>query len=470
MKKLLIILLVMAPVTVLANDISIDRVYWDKNNGKANFSLTWKSSWKNSTNHDAAWIFIKVNYPDAGYQHVKLSSSGHTLLNNDNSPKAKLVLPQDQVGVFVEAAQTYRGDVSYELSLQLDPATIKNLQAGATLEVFALEMVYIPAGGFTLGDPDPRAMNYAAFYKSGANGIPNGLYEITAENQVIEVGPANDKLYYSSGRYPQYTGDKSGPVPSTFPKGVNPYYIMKYETSQGFYVDFLNNVSPNLAKTLSPHTTEKYYESRGSIKVANGVYMTEYEDRPCNYITWDDGAALADWAGLRPMTELEFTKAARGPGAPKAHEFPWGTDNTDGLGRFVDLDDNLKLKPALSEGKISNSNRHLYGASYYWVMDLAGSLWEKCVSIGHPIGRNFKGSHGDGTLGGDGTATNEDWPRGIAEEGGYGYRGGGYYQHTMKIGPYNPHSPIAYRTYGSWSGGKRSIAYSQRYVRTAPVN
>ena len=99
-------------------------------------------------------------------------------------------------------------------------------------------------------------------------------------------------------------------------------------------------------------------------------------------------------------------------------------------------------------------------------MDLAGSLGEKCVSIGHPIGRAYTGSHGDGVLSADGMV-NPDWPKGIKEEGGYGYRGGGYYEHGKTYSAYNPHSPIAYRPYAAWSGGKRSIAYSQRYVRTA---
>lgn len=128
MNKLIIVLLAIIPSTLLANDTSADRVYWDKKNDKANFSLSWESSWKNSTNHDAAWVFIKINYPDAGYQHMKLSNTGHTLLNNENSPKAKLVVPADRGGVFVEAVQTYRRDVSYELSLKLDPRTTADLQ------------------------------------------------------------------------------------------------------------------------------------------------------------------------------------------------------------------------------------------------------------------------------------------------------------------------------------------------------
>ena len=102
-----------------------------------------------------------------------------------------------------------------------------------------------------------------------------------------------------------------------------------------------------------------------------------------------------------------------------------------------------------------------------WVMDLAGSVWERVVTIGDPVGRAFKGTHGDGRLSNYGFATNQDWPKGNLETGGYGYRGGGFYEYIIQMSDYNPYSPIAYRPYGSWSGGDRSKAYSNRYARTA---
>lgn len=455
-------------LTISATDIEVSQVFFDRKNEAVNFTVTWNNAWKNSRNHDAAWVFLKFKKADQGYVHGKLSANGHSLVPDNASPGGKMVMTDDRIGVFVELDQAHRGKVDWDVKLKLDHSSFSQLTPDMQVEVFAMEMVYIPAGGFTTGDPDPAAIAFNSFYKSNDSGGYNGQYKINSEDQVIEIGPKSGALYYNAGRYPIYTGDQKGPVPSTFPKGVQPFYIMKYETTQGLYADFLNTLSANLAAKLSPHKTEKYYEGRGNIRFESGKYNTSTPLRPSNYITWDDGAALADWAGLRPMTELEYTKAARGPGEALPHEFPWNTDNKEGLGRYVDLDDNLKLKEGLDESKINDSNRNQYGASYFWVMDLAGSLWEKCVSIGHPIGRNYKGTHGDGLISDGGSATNSDWPKGINEEGGYGYRGGGYYQHSMKVSEFNPHSPIAYRRYGAWSGGKRSIAYSQRYVRTAP--
>ncbi|MGK2860665.1 MAG: hypothetical protein ACSLE0_01915, partial [Chitinophagaceae bacterium] len=57
-------------------------------------------------------------------------------------------------------------------------------------------------------------------------------------------------------------------------------------------------------------------------------------------------------------------------------------------------------------------------------------------------------------------ATNLDWPN--ENEGGFGYRGGGYYGFGMALGP--SHSTIGARPFGSWGDGPRSVAYGFRGV------
>jgi len=185
---------------------------------------------------------------------------------------------------------------------------------------------------------------------------------------------------------------------------------------------------------------------------------------------------FADWAGLRPMTELEFTKAARGPADPVASDYPWGTSSKAGLLRRVGPDDDLVQAGAADESRLTDSTREALGASYYWVMDLAGSVWERAVTIGHPRGRAFRGTHGDGMLRDYGLATNDDWPLGDHEAGGYGYRGGGHYERERERArsttarELNPHSPVEWRNYGSWGGGPRGVAYGFRAVRTADAS
>jgi hypothetical protein len=170
---------------------------------------------------------------------------------------------------------------------------------------------------------------------------------------------------------------------------------------------------------------------------------------------------------LRPWTEFEFTKAARGPDEPVPGDYPWGTASKERILRRMGPNDELVQSGAADESRLTDATRDVLGASYYWVMDLAGSVWDKVVTIGHPSGRAFQGTHGDGVLRPYGLASNEDWPAGDDYGGGYGYRGGGYYERGMADRELNPFSHTARRPYGSWGGGPRSIAYGFRAARTA---
>lgn len=458
-------------VPLFANNISVStpKLEITDNGTFLRFTLAWENAWHNAKNHDAAWVFVKYkpNDPNASARHCLLNAQGHQLLSKSpsNLPSPTLKVSTDNIGIFVYSSQPYRGNVQWDVQLSLNPrgsGIMEHLPGEWSVQ--ALEMVYIPAGAYYLGDPDTTSRNAAAFFGNTSN----SSYEVKQEDQVINIGDQAGQLNYRPDE-PIYQGDRQGPVPANFPKGVRAFYIQKYEINQGTYASFLNNLGTQASYFRSNFGGKSYAQSRGSLAMENDRYVAKSPQRPLNFVSWDDGCAFADWSGLRPMTELEFEKACRGPEMPIAHQFPWGTDNKKGLIRYVDRDDELKLKAGVSEAQLSDQNRAVFAASYWWIMDLAGSLWERVVSIGHPMGRAFRGTHGDGRLSGYGYATNDDWPRGDDERnGGYGYRGGGYYEHGKPETDFNPHSPISWRNYAAWAGGPRSIAYGFRCVRTAP--
>jgi len=433
--------------------------------------VNWKNAWRNARNHDAVWLFIKVRPgPNATWRHARLAATPRgTASPITCEPSA------DRIGAFCRAAAgSFRGDIAGDVTLEIDTASLpNNVAASPTLEarVFGIEMVYIPDGPFSVGDHDTSSVSHAAFYRSTANAGHGGPYRITSEAE-IRVAPEDGALYYRAST-PQYQGDGLGPVPAEFPKGTRAFYIMKYELLQGQYADFLNFISHQAAAFRAPFGDVDYATERGTIHVEGRSYVAGKPNRPANFVSWDDGLAFADWAGLRPMTELEFTKAARGPVDPVPSDYPWGTNVAAGLLRRVGPDDDLVSSGAADESRLTDSTRQALGASYWWVMDLAGSVWERAVTIGHPRGRAFRGTHGDGTLRDYGLATNDDWPLGDNEAGGYGYRGGGYYErerertHDWTVRQLNPYSPVEWRNYGSWGGGPRSVAYGFRAVRTA---
>jgi formylglycine-generating enzyme required for sulfatase activity len=400
-----------ATATDLAvSDVSISRSA-NQSSAHVTLNIAWQNAWRNARNHDAAWVFVKVRAPGGAWRHA-------AILDARLQPVARLLrpallsTPADHSGVFVFAASPMRGLVEWPLDLTVDLGAIRDLAADTTLDVraFAVEMVYVPEGAFTIGDPDAAAVKFAAFYRSNASGRPDGLVEIRSED-AIAVGPVVGALYYQV-EHPEYEGDREGPIPADFPKGFRAFYIMKYELTQGLYADFLNTLREEATEFRAVHGGREYYRHRGTIRLDEGRYVADRPRRPANRVSWEDGIAFADWAGLRPMTELEFEKAARGFSAPVPHEFPWGTSSTEEVRRVMQPNDDLALTASEEEASLSDDTRSVFGASYYWVLDLAGSVWERAVTIGHPVGRAFKGSHGDGRLTTYGSATNEDWPRG----------------------------------------------------------
>jgi len=437
-----------------------------------NLTVRWDHSWQNDKNHDAAWVFLKSLRPGGGYIHVPLRLKSARLLwkGSPDMPDPTINISADHTGMFVYPSEEYRGPVTYRIFVEqasdlLDEDT--RIARGSVLG-YGIEMVYIPEGGFTLGDPKESALDFYAFYQSGPDGSYNGLYTIEEEAQDIPVGPEEGQLYYRSNSA-EYRGDQAGPIPASFPKGVRAFYLMKYEVTQGIYADFLNSLRPQQASVRYPGGTPAYAPAGGTLKLDNDQFIAERPEQRMNFLHWDDMMAFMDWAALRPYTELEYTKACRGPGEPKPNEYAWNTGNQDLLARKIDpLTNYMEMQRDLDEGDLTDANRAVYGASYYWVFDLSGSMWEKVITVGDPIGRSFRGQHGDGTITSYGFADVEGWPRGFADsEGGYGYRGGGHYGEPW-IGEGNPFSPIAHRPYAAWSGGPRNNAYGTRAGRTAP--
>jgi len=464
--------------TLLASDLVIENIEWSQSQAplqyKVKLTVSWNNSWRNEKNYDAVWLFLKYvgpSYQQSGYRHAKLLANGHRLLANhiEGSPKPVMEIPTDRTGIFIYSSLKYRGAIKWTIELALDTAILRepNFNAGSRLiNAFGIEMVQVPQGPFTLGEADTAVAwkNYSLFISDG-NGRPGGLKKITNEDEDIKVSKEKGDLFYNSQTL-IYQGDQKGIIPATFPKGYNSFYIMKYETTQGQYADFLNCISSSASTSRANFGGRDYYIYRGSIKFEN-AYLAGSPNRPCNFFSWDDACAYADWACLRPMTELEFEKACRGPQQPIAREYPWNTNNKNNLQRVVNMADELVWLNGLKENQLSDNNRDQFGASYYWVMDLAGSLWERCVTIGDSTGRTFKGTHGDGMLAPYGFASNADWPKGNTETSGFGFKGGGYYEHNMQYGDFNPHSLIGNRNFGAWAGGARSLAYSSRFVRTA---
>jgi formylglycine-generating enzyme required for sulfatase activity len=465
------ILFFMLCLQIKASDVQItNAVFQDKNFGKpdatitATLTVSWKNAWRNKKNYDTVWLFFKLKKENEtrSQRHGILKKDSFRLIHNylNNNVNPAFWMPEDAVGVMIFPDKEFRGDVSWRIQADLDVPKIKNLaNEGLTYTyAHAVEMVFIPQGAFYAGDPSNK--NSAAFYEYGTN----NHFRVTSEN-AITVGTQNGNLFYDNQNQPDYKGDAKGVIPAEFPKGFEAFYLMKYELTQGLYTDFLNSISAYWTTNRANFGGKFYTKQRGSIYLEDSVYKTTSRHRPASFLSFEDSAAWTDWAGLRPMTELEFEKASRGTNKPVAKDFPWGTDSNAKLSRYFNDNGDFVWQTPLDEKDLNDNNLELFGASFYWVMDLNKGLWERCVTVGNERGRQFKGSHGDGVLldGYFGVASNEDWANGVDGKGGISYRGGGFYINGM-VG--SPIGTVGERDFGAWGDGPRDIAYGYRAARS----
>ena len=455
------------------------------------FDLSWENSWRTSSapnNWDAAWVFVKYRVGSGDWQHAWLNNTGHSSGTGTSATiDAGLLTPgtafhattNPALGVFIYRSADGTGNFSitgaqlrwnYGANGVADNATVD-------VKVFAIEMVYVPAGNFYVGSGGTET---SAFYMFPTTTNP---YQITGEG-AITVGTTDGNLYYPSSTY---GGDQSGPIPANFPKGYAAFYCQKYEISQQQYVDFLNTLTSAQASTRYPNATT----NRHAITVSGGVYSTTNPYVACNFLSWMDGAAYSDWAGLRPMTELEFEKACRGLETPVANEYAWGTATVAGNAYTLENDNATNegiasnyststgnasyditdgsidgpLRVGIFAANADNQGRITAGASYYGIMELSGNLWERAVTVGNATGRDFTGLHGNGALSTNGHANETAWPGLTSGEvtgaTGSGFRGGDWFSNAtyMRVSDrYNAANPYTLRHYH----------FGFRAVRVAP--
>jgi formylglycine-generating enzyme required for sulfatase activity len=482
---------------IYANNIQISNVTMTGQNNQSNFTMiqftvSWDNSWRDANNWDAAWIFVKYDEGSGFWRHAFIDTS-----DNNHIPSSGSVIKtgitnvggtNKGIGVFIYRSSNGSGPVNFiNVKLRWNYGS-NNLPENASvlLKVYGMEMVYVPQGGFTAGD----GVSTASIGWGGSMANP---LAVNNEN-LISFGISANGYYTSGGNTQETSTGGAFSVPAIFPKGFNAFYCMKYEVSQKQYVDFLNALTPE--QEINRYSFSNCNTLRNTICGTQGNRTTSAPDRACNYLGWADHAAYLDWSGLRPMTELEFEKACRGPLSPNGNEFAWGStilgnitsfSGTDGSGTetkspgtgTVNLNYNSGISGPVRCGIFSASNnggsfsRLNAGATYYGIMEMSGNLSERVVTIGNPEGRAYSGVHGDGILSYNGNAFKvTNWPgidsnseitdSGANSSKGTGLKGGSWSStNTNEL-------KISGRVYAAYYTNSRGSTHGARGVRTAP--
>lgn len=445
MKNKIFILSLLHVLVTNANNVQVNNVSrTGVNRDEIQFTLSWENSWYYTSgvpgNHDAVWVFIKFRQCETGgpWYHALLSTNMNDHFFDDSITYAKPITTIDRygnpgqhnTGVLIRRKYVGRGHIVNQTVRLKVVGSTSGIQLYDSLEydikVFAIEMVQIPEGPFYVGDG--VSSNTLHKYGTGYN-TPYGYlpYRFTSENNT-------DSLRY--GYYDYWVK-----LNVTFPKGFQEFYIMKYEITQGQYVDFLNTLDPSQA--LNRAYIYNYY---GYQITLSGNYSTPYPNRAMGYLSFRDLLSYLDWACLRPMTELEYEKACRGPRDFVPGEFAWGTTNYieainiatpagPGTDTCTNVGANLNFSGSDSYIRGGSYGNYTYGAllevgifardhtltreatggSYYGVMELSGNAWEMCVQINENQSNpatpsNYQGIWGDGILDALGSYNQPTWP------------------------------------------------------------
>jgi len=445
------------------------------------FDLSWDNAWRDAENWDAAWVFIKFK-PQASndWQHATLSS-----VSGDHVPAANSAVTAvpGGTGAFVYRSGGYTGNVAYaRMKLKWDYGTNGYAFAYGTqldVSVHAIEMVYVPQGSFYLGSTGTET---GRFYQPDETGQTTNAYPVTSE-AALEIGPGAGKLWGTSSSGSSTIGPE-GILDPAFPKGFKAFYCMKYEITQGQYAEFLNKLTSGQASARYYYTTTYRYTISGTYP----SFSAAAPDRACNHLIWADVCAYAEWAGLRPMTELEYEKAGRGTKAPLSNEYVWGTigiarltneTGVAGSGLSTPLPananccyGNMSLMGAVGPTRAgifatASSTRELAGASYWGIMELGGNLWERVITVGNTDGRAFTGNHGKGTLTVAGEATEATWFPSMGSLGkGIGFRGSSFNDNNAF--PFLCVSDRSYAVGAAFTARSATHSHGWRGVRTAP--
>lgn len=407
------------------------------------FDIEWKNSWSNDINHDAAWIFVKYQKTGSGeWHHASLNPNSSAHITGSSDTGATIQPVSDKKGVFFYRTNEGKGDFgsnSVKLKWNYGDDFLKDdIKLDVMrVAVFAIEMCYVPEGDFYLGD-----VSSPACFKQSTNNFP---VQIT-ENAVIVKASGGDQTIRNVGITVSGTegldfnnnGTYDNPY---YPTGYKSFYCMKYEISQEQYVDFLNTLTrvqqaSRISTTIMEQTTitntfvmsnTTNMQFRNAIRCNSEVdadlpiiFFCDYNQNgepneacdgqniACNYLKFQDGLHYSAWAGLRPMTELEFEKACRGPLTYISGEYAWGDNarsqsiNPGNLGcsneNFLGGNCHFGHNSGSYQGpfrvgifaEISAGERVNAGATYWGIMEMSGNLWEACISFGTETGRKFE--------------------------------------------------------------------------------
>ncbi|MBI4945453.1 MAG: SUMF1/EgtB/PvdO family nonheme iron enzyme [Bacteroidetes bacterium] len=414
--------------------------------GTITFSITWDNSWRDLVNPpynwDAVWVFVKfracASGPTVAFTHgtINTTLANHNFDVNTNGAQVEpttrdgLTIPgidaaTNNTGLMLRRTSDGIGTVTEQITITVDNLPDNTIPIDT--RVFAAEMVYVTGGavgGFHyVGDGSGASSSTGSITTGGGN------------NTAVTIPNENAITVYCNSVF----GGPARALTASFPKGYNPFYVMKYEITQGQYTDFLNTLSSAQGVTRYPGSAGVNRHTITNTGVAPQVYTCTRNDRACNVLSWADESAYLDWAALRPLTEMEYEKAGRGFLGKTLNEYAWATitptypaaagisgaengtetittANANVCCNNVNFTSGDNGQGPLRVGifaKATTTTRLQTGASYFGVMEMTGNVEEYYIGIYAGIAGQVSNAGvllGDGSLTAAGEHNVASWP------------------------------------------------------------
>lgn len=318
------------------------------------FDISWDNSWRDAINWDAAWIFMKFKDANGLWQHVQLNQTGFA---NGTGTVNTLQVTSDKVGSWLYRSAQGSGTFNttgMQLQWNYGLSGLTNV-TGLEVRVFAVEMVYVPEGGYSMSNTTGQFGSIGLNAPGGGRPVINDRLTPTLSNNIRIKG--NTGIDYNNDGIVENT---------SYPTGYSPFYVMKYEMTEQQYADFLNTLT----------TTEKTIlgTAGSTISLNNGEYFASSPNRACGGYTANRYLFYKDWAGLTMISQLEMNKLIFGSLTPYSISGSAGASNVGAL--------------ATNTTTFSNS-----GATYYGIQDMGGNLSDPFFSLSNS---NYNRSIGNG--------------------------------------------------------------------------
>lgn len=425
------------------NAIGVSALGVNQAAGTITFTITWDNSWRDLVNPpfnwDAAWVFVKfracADPVTTPFTHGTISTvlGDHNFDVNADGAKLEpttkdgLTIPgidaaTDNTGLMLRRTSDGIGTVAEIVTIK-----VANLPAAGTdidVRVFAIEMVYITGG----------AIGGAHYVGDGSGASATGGSIVVNANPYLSgVSIPNENAITVYDKY----NTTAYALTASFQKGYAPFYMMKYEITQGQYTDFLNTLSTAQGVTRYPGSPGVNRHTISSTGASPQVYTCTRPNRACNVLSWADVSAYLDWAALRSLTEMEYEKAGRGFLGKTLGEYAWATitptyaatvsGSEDGTETITTANANVAGNGACCTGgdagtgplrvgvfaTAGTTTRLQTGASYFGVMEMTGNVEEYYIRISAGVAGQVSNGGvllGDGALTAAGEHDVASWP------------------------------------------------------------